>query len=251
MPATMTRAAGGQPCGPIALDGPAVVPAAGMDTPIRVLIADGKSLVRAAYRALLERDERIEVVCEAAGCEQALALARDAAPDVALLDLALPGLDEVGTIAAFAPVAVIVIAPCESDELVFSALGAGAVSVLAEDSEPAELIRAVHLLAGGQALLPAHVVRRLLEGNPPPCDLRGPPPEGLNELTDREREVLALVGRGLSNGDIAARLVISPATAKTHVSRAMFKLKAHDRAQLAVLAFESGLVLPDGDAFAA
>jgi DNA-binding NarL/FixJ family response regulator len=248
MSATMTSAADGQPRRAIALDGPAVPPAAGMDTPIRVLIADGKSLVRAAYRAVLERDEWIELVCEAASGEQALALAREAAPDVALLDLALPGLDDVGTIAAFAPVAVIVIAPCESDELVFSALGAGAVGVLPEDSEPADLIRAVHLLAGGQALLPARAVRRLLDGYSRLCHLRRPPPERLNELTDREREVLALVGRGLSNGDIAAELVISPATAKTHVSRAMFKLKARDRAQLAVLAFETGLVLPASDA---
>jgi DNA-binding NarL/FixJ family response regulator len=225
--------------------------AAGIDTSIRVLIAEGKALVRAAYRALLERDERIEVVCEAASGEQALALARETAPDVALLDLALPGLDDVGAIAAFAPVAVIVIAPCESDELVFSALRAGAVGVLGDDAEPAELIRALHLLAGGQALLPARAVRRLLDGYPPLSRLRRPPPERLGELTVREREVLALVGRGLSNGDIAAHLVISPATAKTHVSRAMLKLKARDRAQLAVVAFETGLVLPASDALAA
>ena len=123
MSATMTRAADGQPRRPIALDGLAVAPAAGMDTPIWVLIADGQSLVRAAYPALLERDERIEVVSEAASGEQALALARDAAPDVALQDLALAGLDDVGTITAFAPVAVVVIAPRESDELVFRAVG--------------------------------------------------------------------------------------------------------------------------------
>jgi DNA-binding NarL/FixJ family response regulator len=246
--ATMSRAADGQPRRPIVLDGLAVAPAARMDTPVRVLIADDTALVRAAYRAVLERDERIEVVCEAAGGEQAVALAREAVPDVALVDWALPGLDDVGAIAAFAPVAVIEIASCGSDELVFSALGAGAVGVLPEDLEPGELIGAVHLLAGGQALLPARAVRRLLEGSPRLCHLRGPPLERLDELTDREREVLALVGRGLSNGDIAAQLVISPATAKTHVSRAMFKLKAHHRAQLAVLAFETGLVVPASDA---
>jgi DNA-binding NarL/FixJ family response regulator len=251
MSATMARVADGQPRRPVALEGPVMAQAAGMDSSIRVLIAEGKPLVRAAYGALLERDERIEVVGEASGCEQALALARETAPDVALLDPALSGLDGVGRIAAFAPVAVIVIAPCEGDELVFGALRAGAVGVLRDDAEPAELIRAVHLLAGGQALLPAGALRRLLGGHPRHSCLRAPPPERLNELTDREREVLALVGRGLCNGEIAAQLEISPATAKTHVSRVMFKLHAHGRAQLAMLAFESGLVLPDGDAFAA
>jgi DNA-binding NarL/FixJ family response regulator len=250
MPATLTRAVDAQPLRPVALDGSVMAQAAGIDTSIRVLIAEGQALVRAAYGVLLERDELIEVVGEAASGEQALALARETAPDVALLDLALPGLDAVGTIAALAPVAVIVVAPCESDELIFNALRAGAVGVLRDDAEPAELIQALHLLAGGQALLPVGAVRRLLDIYPPLCHLRRPPSGRLNELTDREREVLALVGRGLSNGEIAAHLVISPATAKTHVSRAMLKLKAHDRAQLAVLAFETGLVLPAGDALA-
>jgi DNA-binding NarL/FixJ family response regulator len=214
-----------------------------------VLIAAGQALVRASYRALLESDHRVEVVGEAVSGEQAVALAIDTAPDVALLDLALPGLDDLQTTAAvvsdpaFAAVAVMLIALGENDERVFSALRAGAVGVLSKDAEPAELIRALQVLAEGQALLPAGAVRRLLAELPPQSPDHRSLPDQLNELTDREREVVGLVGRGLSNGEIAAQLVISPATAKTHVSRAMVKLHARDRAQLVVLAYETGLVL--------
>jgi DNA-binding NarL/FixJ family response regulator len=134
------------------------------------------------------------------------------------------------------------ITPGENDERVFTALRAGAVGVLSEDAEPAELIRALQVLADGQALLPAGAVRRLLAELPPQSPPRSALPDQLNELTDREREVVALVGLGLSNSEIAAQLVISPATAKTHVSRAMVKLHARDRAKLVVLAYETGLV---------
>jgi DNA-binding NarL/FixJ family response regulator len=218
-------------------------------TSIRVLIAAGQALVRASYRALLESDGRVEVVGEVASGQQALALATDTAPDVALLDLALPGLEDVQTTAAvvshpaFARVAVMLVALRENDERVLSALRAGAVGVLSKDAEPEELIRALQLLAEGQALLPAAAVRRLLAELPAPSLDHRPLPDQLNELTEREREVVGLVGRGLSNGEIAAQLVISPATAKTHVSRAMVKLHARDRAQLVVLAYETGLVL--------
>jgi DNA-binding NarL/FixJ family response regulator len=219
------------------------------DTSIRVLIAAGRALVLASYRALLESDERIEVVAEAASGEQALALARDAIPDVALLDLELPGLNDLETIArvvshpVFARVPVMLIAPNENDDRVLSALRAGAVGVLAKDAGPAELIRAVQLLARGDALFPAGVVRRLVAELPSQSVQQRRPADQLTELTGREREVVALVATGLSNGEIAAQLVISPATAKTHVSRAMIKLQARNRAQLVVLAYETGLVL--------
>jgi DNA-binding NarL/FixJ family response regulator len=220
-------------------------------TSIRVLIAAGHALVRAAYRAVLECDQRIEVVGEAASGAQALALATVAAPDVALVDLDLPGLDDAETTAAiishpaFAGVAVMLIGLCENDERVFSALRAGAVGALSRDAEPADVIRALQVLAGGQALLPAGAVRRLLAELPRQSQHA---PVELDELTDREREVVALVGMGLSNAEIAEQLVISPATAKTHVSRAMIKLHARDRAQLVVFAYESGLVLARTDA---
>jgi DNA-binding NarL/FixJ family response regulator len=221
------------------------------ETSIRVLVAAGHALVRAGYRAVLERDDRIEVVAEAASGLEALARAAATAPDVALLDLELPGLDDLQTTAtivsdpAFDGVAVMLITLSETDERVFSALRAGATGVLSNDAEPAELIRALRVLAEGQALLPAGAVRRLLAELPPRAQHSSPPTE-LDELTDREREVMALVGMGLSNDQIAAQLVISPATAKTHVSRAMIKLQARDRAQLVVLAYETGLVGANG-----
>jgi DNA-binding NarL/FixJ family response regulator len=219
-----------------------------------VLIAGGQGLVRASYRALLERDGQIEVVGETSSGKHAFALATDKAPDVAILDLELPGLDDLVTADAivshptFAGVAVMLIATSEKCERAFSAVRAGAVGMLSKDAEPAELIRAVQLLASGDALLPAGVVRRLLDGLPPESALRGRALDQLDELTDREREVVVLVATGLSNSEIAARLTISPATAKTHVSRAMVKLHARDRAQLVVLAYEAGLVLARTDA---
>ena len=222
---------------------------AGAEATIRMVIAAGHELVRASYRALLERDERIEVVAEAADSRQAVALAADSAPDVALLDLTLPGLDNLETTAgivshpAFGQVAVMLIVSHEHDERVLGALRAGAVGVLSKDARPAELIRAIQLLARGDALFPAGVVRRLLAELPPQYGQHGSRPEQLDELTDREREVVSLVGMGLSNGEIATHLVISPATAKTHVSRAMIKLHARNRAQLVVLAYATGLAV--------
>jgi DNA-binding NarL/FixJ family response regulator len=222
--------------------------AARTETLIRVLIAAGPALVRASYRALLERDERMEVVGEATSGPQALALATATAPDVALLDLQLPGLDDVETTAAivshsaFDGVAVMLITLRESDERVVSAVRAGAIGVLSNDAQHGDLIRAMEVLAGGQALLPADAVRRL-RAELTPRSHHTPRPIELDELTPREREVVTLVGLGLSNSEIAERLVISPATAKTHVSRAMVKLHARNRAQLVVLAYETGLVL--------
>jgi len=219
------------------------------ETPIRMLIAAGHELVRASYRALVERDERIEVVATAANGRQAVALASGKAADVALLDLALPGLDDLETAAGivsdpvFERVPAMLIVPDERDERVLGVIRAGAVGVLSKDAEPSELIRAVKLLARGDAIFPAGLLRHLLAELPPQSRPRGPVRDQLAELTDREREVVALVGTGLSNAEIAAKLVISPATAKTHVSRAMIKLDARNRAQLVVIAYATGLAL--------
>jgi DNA-binding NarL/FixJ family response regulator len=217
-------------------------------TLIRVLVAADQALLRASYRALLESDERIAVVGEAGQGRQALALAAQTLPDVALVDLGLPGLDGADALPgiisdlARARVAVLVIGPRQNDERFVSALRAGAVGILSRDAEPAQLIGAVQLVAAGQALLPAVSLRRLLAAHPAHFRHDGRLHDQLAELTDRELEVVALVATGLNNGEIAQRLVISPATAKTHVSRAMTKARARDRAQLIVLAYETGLV---------
>lgn len=217
--------------------------------PVRVLIADGRGLVRAGYRALLEGDEGIKVVAEAATGQQAVLLASETAPDVALLGQGLPDVDDLEATAAiishpaFAGVAVMLIA-WEGDEHVLEALRAGAVGVLRKDSHPATLVESVRLLARGQALLPASAVRWLLGEPDSRRQQQAELSRYIEELTDREREVVALAAEGLTNGEIAARLVISPATAKTHVSRAMVKLHAHHRAQLVVSAYENGLVAP-------
>jgi DNA-binding NarL/FixJ family response regulator len=218
--------------------------------PIRVVIAEGQALVRAGYRALLETDPDIEVVGEAATAEDALALTADISADVVLLDLGLPDIRDLEAAeqtishSLFAEVAVILVAPAEHDERVYNAVRAGAIGVVAKNFDPDELTRAVHTAAEGNALLSARTMRRLLDDLPPRWPPGSPLPQELDELTDREREVVALVALGLTSAEIADRLVISPATAKTHISRAMFKLGAHHRAQLVVMAYESGLVQP-------
>jgi DNA-binding NarL/FixJ family response regulator len=219
--------------------------AGGVRTAIRVLIAAGSALVVAAYRALLEGDDRIEVVGEATDSREVVVRAEDTRPDVALLDLTARCQDPTAIAAivshpALARVAVILIGPDE-EERVLSALRAGAVGVLANAAEPAELIRAIRLLAAGNALLPARSMHRLIDELPPPSQNR-PVPERFEELTNREREVVALAAAGMTNGEIAERLVISPRTAKTHVGRAMTKLQARDRTQLVVFAHEAGLI---------
>jgi DNA-binding NarL/FixJ family response regulator len=212
---------------------------------IKVLIAEGQPLVRAGYRALLERDDLIEVVGEAGSGPETLLLAAQTDPDVVLLDLDLPALDPLETVAGIvsrgADVAVLVLPSDEDDERLFSALSGGAVGVL-HKGQSAELIRAVRVLARGHGLLPADVMHSLLDGRACQPLLEGPVLQQLEQLTNREREVVALVAMGLSNGDIAERLVISPKTAKTHVSRAMVKLGVSHRAQLVVLAYETGVV---------
>jgi len=216
---------------------------------IRVLLADDQALVRAGFRALLDAQQDIEVVGEAGDGEQAVRLARELAPDVVLMDIRMPGTDGLAAtrqIAAdpqLARLRVVILTTFELDEYVFEAIRSGASGFLVKDTEPDELVQAVRVVAGGDALLSPSVTRRLIAEfaarAKEPYD-----PGGLEELTDREREVLALVGNGLSNHDIAKRLYLSPATAKTHVSRAMIKLRAKDRAQLVVIAYESGLVRP-------
>jgi DNA-binding NarL/FixJ family response regulator len=220
---------------------------AGAAPAVRLLIADSQALVRAGLRALLEADGRISVVGEAATGDEAVAEASRLRPDVVLLDDTLPGLscvEATGRILADPGVAVMLLTATERDERIFATLRAGARGLLLKDTEPAELLRAIELVARGDALLPPSLIRRLIAELASLPDPQLPSSALLDELTPREREVVALVARGLSNPDIAEQLVISPATSKTHVSRAMLKLGVHDRAQLVVFAFDAGLAVP-------
>jgi DNA-binding NarL/FixJ family response regulator len=209
---------------------------------IRVLVADDQTLVRAGLRTLLESDHDLQVVGEAADGAEAVALARAARPDVVLMDIRMPGLD--GLAATRQIVADPHLTTFDLDEYVYEALRGGASGFLAKDVDPAELRHAVRVVARGDALLSPGVTRRLIAEFAARPTSEPAAARRLEVLTDREREVLALVGEGLGNDDIAARLYMSPATAKTHVSRIMAKLAAHDRAQLVVLAYETGLVKP-------
>jgi DNA-binding NarL/FixJ family response regulator len=216
---------------------------------IRVLLADDQVLVRAGFRALLDAQDGIEVVGEAGDGEQAVRLARKTTPDVVLMDIRMPGTDglaatrQIAADGQLAGVRVVILTTFELDEYVFEAVRSGASGFLVKDTEPDELVQAVRVVADGDALLSPGVTRRLIAE----FAVRAKQPRhpaDLHELTDREQEVLALVGNGLSNNEIAKRLYVSPATAKTHVSRTMIKLRARDRAQLVVIAYESGLVRP-------
>ena len=219
---------------------------------IRVLLVDDQGLVRAGFRALLDDAGDIEVVGEAGDGAAAVELARSTRPDVVLMDIRMPvldGLEATRRIVAdelLAGVRVLVLTTFELDEYVFEALAAGASGFLLKNTDPMELLRAVRVVADGQALLAPSVTRRLIAEFAAARRQAAGPTAGVDRaaLTDREREVMALVGAGLSNEEIADRLVVSPATARTHVSRAMVKLGARDRAQLVVFAYESGLVSP-------
>jgi DNA-binding NarL/FixJ family response regulator len=216
---------------------------------IRVLLADDQALVRAGFKALLDAQEDIEVVGEAADGAQAVRVAVETVPDVVLMDIRMPVLDGLEATRRIveeprcAAVRIIILTTFDLDEYVFEALRVGASGFLVKDTEPVDLLRGVRAVAGGDALLSPGVTRRLIAefANRARAPL---PSDALAALTEREREVMALVGAGLSNEDIAARLYVSPATAKTHVSRAMVKLGARDRAQLVVYAYEAGLVRP-------
>jgi DNA-binding NarL/FixJ family response regulator len=219
-------------------------------TQTRVAIADGQLLVRGAVTALLDAEDDVAVAGVAADSEEALAVTERERPDVVLVDLDLPGAGGLETTRrifadpALEGVRVIVLSPTDDDDTLFGALRAGASGFLLRDTEPAELLEAVRAVARGDALLSHGVTRRLIAEVASQPDRYRPSPEELDELTAREREVMALVARGLSNQEIAERLVISLATAKTHVSRALRKVDARDRAQLVALAYETGLVHP-------
>jgi DNA-binding NarL/FixJ family response regulator len=216
---------------------------------IRVVIADDQGLVRAGLRVMLEAEDDIEVVAEAADGRAALEQVRATRPDVVLMDIRMPEVDglaatrEISEDRSLDGVRVLVLTTFEVDEYVFEALRAGASGFLLKDIEPIDLIQAIRVVHAGDSLLSPRITRRLIDefvSRPERTNAR----DVLDVLTDREREVAALVAAGLTNEEIADELVISPATARTHVSRAMVKLNARDRAQLVVLAYESGLVAP-------
>ncbi|MGW5704263.1 response regulator [Amycolatopsis japonica] len=216
---------------------------------IRVLLVDDQPLIRSGFRALLDVEDDIEVVAEAADGGQGVTLARRHLPDIALIDIQMPGVDgieatrRIAADPALAGVHVVILTNYGLDEYVFNALRAGAAGFLVKDIEPEDFLHAVRVAARGDALLAPSITRKLIDRYVT-VPLGGGSGSGLKELTNREREAVVLVARGLSNDEIAGHMVISPLTAKTHVNRAMTKLHARDRAQLVVLAYESGLVTP-------
>ncbi|MFD3595379.1 response regulator [Nocardia sp. NPDC058640] len=217
-------------------------------TKIRLLVADDQALVRGGFVALLDAQDDIEVIGEADNGEQAVRMTRALVPDVVLMDIRMPILDGLAATRMIADdpklaaVRVVVLTTFELDEYVFEAIRAGAAGFLVKHTEPADLLRAVRVVAAGDALLSPGVTRRLLAEFA--THTKQPPPAAFAELTDREREVMTLVAEGLTNAEIGTRLFMSPATARTHVSRILTKLNARDRTQLVVIAYESGLVRP-------
>ena len=216
---------------------------------IRVLLADDQALIRSGIRALLDAEDDIEVVAEAADGKQAVALAAQHLPDIALVDIQMPVVDgieatrQIVTDERLAEVRVVILTNFGLDEYIFRALRAGASGFLLKDTQPAELLQALRIVMRGDSLLSPAVTRRLVSefvARPPDAVAAA----GMERLTNREREVVAMVAHGLSNDEIAAAMVLSPTTAKTHVSRAMVKLGARDRAQLVVFAYQAGLVSP-------
>ncbi|MET8045381.1 response regulator transcription factor [Micromonospora sp. NPDC005215] len=213
---------------------------------IRLLLADDQTLVRAGFRSILDGEDGIEVVGEAADGAEAVRLAGQLRPEVVLMDIRMPVLDGLAAtrqIVATCAARVIILTTFDLDDYVYGALRAGASGFLVKDTEPAELIHGVRVVARGDALIAPSITRRLIAEFSARAAHPDPGPR-LSVLTTREREVLALVAAGLSNDEIAARLVLSPATAKTHVSRIMTKTQVRDRAQLVILAYECGLAVP-------
>jgi DNA-binding NarL/FixJ family response regulator len=217
---------------------------------IRVLLADDQALIRAGLRVLIESQADMELVGEASDGAEAVELAQRELPDVIVMDVSMPEVDGLAATRRIvaepelAAVKVIILTVYTTEEHVFQALRSGASGFCLKDAEPSELLHAIRVVASGEALLSPGPTRRLIEEFVSRPQLSTTIPTQIEWLTEREREVLRLVAAGLSNGEIAARLVVSPATAKTHVSRAMRKLHAHDRAQLVVIAYETGLVAP-------
>ena len=219
---------------------------------IKVVLADDQALLRAGFRALLDADPEIEMVGEASDGATAVQMVTQTRPDVVLMDIRMPGTDGLAATERIcatpdlAHVRVIMLTTFELDEYVFEALRVGASGFLVKDTEPAELLASIKAVARGDAALSPSVTRRLIDhvGERVRATIDPERVRALERLTDREREIVTLVGEGLSNDEIAARLVLSPATAKTHVSRAMVKVNARDRAQLVVLAYEGGLIRP-------
>jgi DNA-binding NarL/FixJ family response regulator len=216
---------------------------------IRVLLADDQALVRGGFRSLLDARDDIEVVGEAADGYQAVSLAKTLVPDVVLMDIRMPDLDgleatrQIATEPRLAGVRIVILTTFGLDEYLFDALRYGASGFLVKDTEPADLVTAVRVVAAGDSLISPSMTRRLVEEFATRAKPSRPATE-LDVLTEREREVLGLVAGGLTNDEIAERLYMSPATARTHVSRTMTKLGARDRTQLVVLAYETGLVRP-------
>jgi DNA-binding NarL/FixJ family response regulator len=216
---------------------------------IRVLVADDQAAVRGGFAALIEAQEDMTVAGEAADGRQAVDLARRTLPHVVLMDIRMPALDGLEATrlicrdAQLAHTRVLVLTTFDLDEYVYAALRAGASGFLLKETRPRELLHAIEVVAAGDALIAPGITRRLIAEFAARRDPGEPPPE-LAELTDREREILRLVAHGLSNAEIAGRLVISPLTAKTHVSNILRKLDCHDRAALVALAYETGLVTP-------
>jgi DNA-binding NarL/FixJ family response regulator len=216
---------------------------------IRVLLADDQALIRSGLRALLDSEDDITVVGEAADGAEAVAGAMEARPDIVLMDVQMPDVDGIEATRRIVAddrlvgVRVVILTNYGLDEYVFAALRAGASGFLVKDTDPEAVLEALHVVADGEALLSPGITRTLISEfvSRPPAAVA---PSAARELTPREREVVALVGHGLSNDNIAGRMVLSPTTVKTHVSRAMMKVHARDRAQLVVFAYESGLVRP-------
>ena len=217
---------------------------------IRVALADDQALVRAGFRMLLDAEDDIEVVGEADDGAAALVLVAAERPDVVLMDIRMPGIDGLEALRRIAAdpdltgVHVLVLTTFELDEYVFEAVRLGASGFLVKHTQPADLVRAVREVAAGDALLSPSVTRTLIAEFAARPARAERTPSSMEILTEREREVVALVAQGLSNDEIATELVVSPATARTHVSRAMVKLHARDRAQLVVFAYQSGLIRP-------
>jgi DNA-binding NarL/FixJ family response regulator len=216
---------------------------------IRVAVADDQALVRGGFTVLLRSADDIEVVGEAATGREAVDLVALEQPDVVLMDIRMPEMDGLEAtrqiVAAHGDTRVLILTTFDLDEYVFGALRAGASGFLLKDTNPEDLLTAVRVVAEGEALLAPRITRKLIEQFvQEPTATPSEPPAGLDTLTDREREVLGAVGRGLSNAEIGEQLFMSHATAKTHVSRLLAKLYARDRAQLVVLAYESGVIVP-------